>query len=70
MRGKNGVELISDRTLDTSSGPDGEAEDYDYEMLAEAGHAKAQNNQNPSEPALHKLQFRRGHNILSWGSLQ
>ena len=27
MRGKNGVELISDRTLDTSSGSDGEAED-------------------------------------------
>ena len=27
MRGKNGVELISDRTLDIASGVDGEAEE-------------------------------------------
>ena len=59
MRGKNGVELISDRTLDIASGRDGEAEDQLVVMmewglrLAWVG-GRAQYSLDPSKHALHK----------------
>ena len=68
MRGKNGVELISDRTLDIASGLYGEAED-ELAVMAMRGEAgKAQysfihHNMRCINPEF--ALFKRGHNILS-----
>ena len=55
MRGKNGVELISDRTLDIASGRDGEAEDQLVVMMEWGLRGeRLQYSLHPSKHALHK----------------